>query len=178
MAIYDLLSQYSGLPLYKFLGGYRDQIETDFTASAAAERKYALLLKEGHLLHRRDIAANTSLTEGCSLLAFPICGEGCHLSVMIAPVSLIICIATKVSLFLATPRISRAKGRRLTFRAWSPATCSSSHAKKAEGKCIMLACTQLWQHAPLPLSARSVELVLLDGFKLIRELCMARRYWS
>ncbi|MCM3781454.1 dipeptide epimerase [Neobacillus mesonae] len=33
MAIYDLLAQYSGMPLYQFLGGYRDRIETDFTVS-------------------------------------------------------------------------------------------------------------------------------------------------
>jgi L-alanine-DL-glutamate epimerase-like enolase superfamily enzyme len=33
MAIYDLVSQISGLPLYKFLGGYRDRLETDFTVS-------------------------------------------------------------------------------------------------------------------------------------------------
>ncbi|SFM07430.1 L-alanine-DL-glutamate epimerase [Paenibacillus sp. 1_12] len=33
MAIYDLVSQFSGMPLYKFLGGYRDRLETDFTVS-------------------------------------------------------------------------------------------------------------------------------------------------
>ncbi len=33
MAIYDLLSQRSGLPLYQFLGGYKDRLETDFTVS-------------------------------------------------------------------------------------------------------------------------------------------------
>ncbi|AJY76765.1 mandelate racemase/muconate lactonizing enzyme family protein [Paenibacillus beijingensis] len=33
MAVYDLVAQYSGMPLYQFLGGYRDQIETDFTVS-------------------------------------------------------------------------------------------------------------------------------------------------
>ncbi|MCR8633008.1 dipeptide epimerase [Paenibacillus radicis (ex Xue et al. 2023)] len=33
MAIYDLISQLSGMPLYKFLGGYRDRLETDFTVS-------------------------------------------------------------------------------------------------------------------------------------------------
>ncbi|WP_223068452.1 mandelate racemase/muconate lactonizing enzyme family protein [Paenibacillus caui] len=33
MAVYDLVAQYSGLPLYQFLGGYKDQIETDFTVS-------------------------------------------------------------------------------------------------------------------------------------------------
>ncbi|MCS7460998.1 dipeptide epimerase [Paenibacillus doosanensis] len=33
MAVYDLVAQHCGLPLYQFLGGYRDQIETDFTVS-------------------------------------------------------------------------------------------------------------------------------------------------
>lgn len=33
MAIYDLISQISGLPLYKHLGGYRDRLETDYTVS-------------------------------------------------------------------------------------------------------------------------------------------------
>lgn len=33
MAVYDCLSQHCGLPLYQFLGGYRDSIETDFTVS-------------------------------------------------------------------------------------------------------------------------------------------------
>jgi o-succinylbenzoate synthase len=33
MAIYDLVSQIGGLPLYRFLGGYRDKLETDFTVS-------------------------------------------------------------------------------------------------------------------------------------------------
>lgn len=33
MAVYDLVAQYSGMPLYQFLGGYRDRLETDFTVS-------------------------------------------------------------------------------------------------------------------------------------------------
>ncbi|SEQ08542.1 mandelate racemase/muconate lactonizing enzyme family protein [Piscibacillus halophilus] len=33
MALFDCLAQVANLPLYQFLGGYRDQIETDFTVS-------------------------------------------------------------------------------------------------------------------------------------------------
>lgn len=33
MAIYDCLAQHCGLPLYQFLGGDKDEIETDFTVS-------------------------------------------------------------------------------------------------------------------------------------------------
>jgi len=33
MALYDCLAQHSNLPLYQYLGGYRDQLETDFTVS-------------------------------------------------------------------------------------------------------------------------------------------------
>ena len=33
MAIHDILAKYAGLPLYQFLGGYRDTLETDFTVS-------------------------------------------------------------------------------------------------------------------------------------------------
>ncbi|WP_210366586.1 dipeptide epimerase [Bacillus sp. REN3] len=33
MALYDCLSKHCGLPLYQFLGGYRSEIETDFTVS-------------------------------------------------------------------------------------------------------------------------------------------------
>ncbi|OIK13677.1 dipeptide epimerase [Bacillus sp. MUM 13] len=33
MAIYDCLSQFCKLPLYQFLGGYRKEIETDYTVS-------------------------------------------------------------------------------------------------------------------------------------------------
>lgn len=33
MAIYDLVAQRSGLPLYQFLGGYKNRLETDFTVS-------------------------------------------------------------------------------------------------------------------------------------------------
>ncbi|SFS57540.1 dipeptide epimerase [Paenibacillus sp. 453mf] len=41
MAIYDLLAQYSGMPLYQFLGGYRDRIETDFTVSVGSVAEMA-----------------------------------------------------------------------------------------------------------------------------------------
>jgi o-succinylbenzoate synthase len=39
MAVYDLVGQYCGLPLYQLLGGSKDRIETDFTVSvnSAAE---------------------------------------------------------------------------------------------------------------------------------------------
>lgn len=33
MALYDCISQNCGLPLYQFLGGFRNEIETDFTVS-------------------------------------------------------------------------------------------------------------------------------------------------
>lgn len=33
MALYDCLSIHCGLPLYQFLGGYKEEIETDFTVS-------------------------------------------------------------------------------------------------------------------------------------------------
>lgn len=33
MAIYDLAAKAAGLPLYKFLGGFRDELETDYTVS-------------------------------------------------------------------------------------------------------------------------------------------------
>jgi o-succinylbenzoate synthase len=33
MALYDILAQHCRLPLYQFLGGYRNQIETDYTVS-------------------------------------------------------------------------------------------------------------------------------------------------
>lgn len=33
MALYDCISQHCGLPLYQFLGGHKDEIETDFTVS-------------------------------------------------------------------------------------------------------------------------------------------------
>ncbi|TVY08596.1 dipeptide epimerase [Paenibacillus cremeus] len=39
MAIYDLVAQYCGLPLYQFLGGYKDQIETDFTVSVNSPKE-------------------------------------------------------------------------------------------------------------------------------------------
>lgn len=33
MAVHDILAKYAGVPLYQFLGGYRDTLETDFTVS-------------------------------------------------------------------------------------------------------------------------------------------------
>lgn len=33
MALYDLFTQEKGIPLYKYLGGYRDKVETDITIS-------------------------------------------------------------------------------------------------------------------------------------------------
>lgn len=33
MAVHDILAKYAGVPLYQFLGGYRDILETDFTVS-------------------------------------------------------------------------------------------------------------------------------------------------
>ena len=33
MALYDLYTQELGMPLYKYLGGYRDKVETDITIS-------------------------------------------------------------------------------------------------------------------------------------------------
>ncbi|WP_026692288.1 dipeptide epimerase [Peribacillus kribbensis] len=33
MAVYDCLSQHAGLPLYQYLGGFKSEIETDFTVS-------------------------------------------------------------------------------------------------------------------------------------------------
>lgn len=39
MAVYDLVAQNCGLPLYQFLGGYQDQIETDFTVSVNSPKE-------------------------------------------------------------------------------------------------------------------------------------------
>jgi o-succinylbenzoate synthase len=39
MAVYDLVAQFCGLPLYQFLGGYKDQIETDFTVSVNSPKE-------------------------------------------------------------------------------------------------------------------------------------------
>lgn len=39
MAVYDLVAQYCGLPLYQFLGGYKDEIETDFTVSVNSPKE-------------------------------------------------------------------------------------------------------------------------------------------
>lgn len=41
MAIYDLLSQYAKLPLYQYLGGYRDNLTTDFTVSVNEPKEMA-----------------------------------------------------------------------------------------------------------------------------------------
>lgn len=41
MAVYDGLSQYCGLPLYQFLGGYRSELETDYTVSVNSPREMA-----------------------------------------------------------------------------------------------------------------------------------------
>ena len=38
MAIYDGLAKQAGLPLYQYLGGYRDQLETDYTVSKPSAR--------------------------------------------------------------------------------------------------------------------------------------------
>lgn len=39
MAIYDLVAQNCGLPLYQFLGGYKNQLETDFTVSVNSPKE-------------------------------------------------------------------------------------------------------------------------------------------
>ncbi|WP_028550843.1 dipeptide epimerase [Paenibacillus sp. UNC451MF] len=39
MAVYDLVAQYCGLPLYQFLGGYKDELETDFTVSVNSPKE-------------------------------------------------------------------------------------------------------------------------------------------
>ncbi|WP_058302123.1 dipeptide epimerase [Gorillibacterium timonense] len=39
MAVYDLIGQQCGLPLYQLLGGYKDQLETDFTVSVNSPRE-------------------------------------------------------------------------------------------------------------------------------------------
>ncbi|MGG3573185.1 dipeptide epimerase [Bacillus gobiensis] len=41
MAVYDGLSQYCGIPLYQFLGGYRNQLETDYTVSVNSPKEMA-----------------------------------------------------------------------------------------------------------------------------------------
>lgn len=41
MAIYDLLAQHSGLPLFQFLGGYKNTLETDFTVSVNEPKEMA-----------------------------------------------------------------------------------------------------------------------------------------
>jgi len=42
MAVHDCLSQHCGLPLYQFLGGYRDSIDTDFTVSVNSPTEMGL----------------------------------------------------------------------------------------------------------------------------------------
>ncbi|WKA54045.1 dipeptide epimerase [Planococcus shixiaomingii] len=41
MALYDLIAQHAGLPLVEFLGGYRKEIETDFTVSVNSPEEMA-----------------------------------------------------------------------------------------------------------------------------------------
>jgi L-alanine-DL-glutamate epimerase-like enolase superfamily enzyme len=41
MAIYDLLAQQAGLPLFRFLGGYKNTLETDFTVSVNEPKEMA-----------------------------------------------------------------------------------------------------------------------------------------
>ncbi|MNB78966.1 L-Ala-D/L-Glu epimerase [compost metagenome] len=41
MALHDLAAQQAGLPLYRFLGGYRDSCRTDFTVSVDAPERMA-----------------------------------------------------------------------------------------------------------------------------------------
>ncbi|MFG6118213.1 mandelate racemase/muconate lactonizing enzyme family protein [Thalassobacillus sp. B23F22_16] len=41
MAIFDCLSQYAGMPLFQFLGGYRNRLETDYTVSVNEVQKMA-----------------------------------------------------------------------------------------------------------------------------------------
>ncbi|GED72940.1 L-Ala-D/L-Glu epimerase [Brevibacillus reuszeri] len=55
IALYDLISQRAGMPLYQFLGGYRDKLETDYTVSVNSPKEMgedaAAYLKEGfHVL--------------------------------------------------------------------------------------------------------------------------------
>jgi len=51
MALYDLISQRAGMPLYQFLGGYRNQLETDYTVSVNSPKEMgedaAAYLKNG-----------------------------------------------------------------------------------------------------------------------------------
>lgn len=39
IALYDLLAQKAGMPLYQMLGGYRDQLETDYTVSVNSPKE-------------------------------------------------------------------------------------------------------------------------------------------
>ncbi|MFN2745891.1 mandelate racemase/muconate lactonizing enzyme family protein [Bacillus sp. z60-18] len=52
MAVYDCLAQMCGLPLYQFLGGYRREMETDFTVSVNDPEEMgkdaARYIKEGY----------------------------------------------------------------------------------------------------------------------------------
>lgn len=41
IALYDLMAQQSGLPLVQFLGGYREELETDFTVSVNSPEEMA-----------------------------------------------------------------------------------------------------------------------------------------
>ncbi|KIL38943.1 L-alanine-DL-glutamate epimerase [Gordoniibacillus kamchatkensis] len=39
MAVYDLVAQHCGVPLYQFLGGYKNEIETDYTVSVNSPKE-------------------------------------------------------------------------------------------------------------------------------------------
>lgn len=41
MAVYDCVSQHAKMPLYQFLGGYRDKLETDYTVSVNSPQEMA-----------------------------------------------------------------------------------------------------------------------------------------
>lgn len=51
IALYDLISQRAGMPLYQFLGGYRNELETDYTVSVNSPKEMgedaAAYLKDG-----------------------------------------------------------------------------------------------------------------------------------
>ncbi|HEK85808.1 MAG TPA: dipeptide epimerase [Candidatus Aminicenantes bacterium] len=55
MALYDLLGKSSGLPLYKLLGGYRSNFETDLTTGLNTPEKMVESVKESLSLGYRQI---------------------------------------------------------------------------------------------------------------------------
>ncbi|PKR77463.1 dipeptide epimerase [Halalkalibacillus sediminis] len=76
MALHDCLAQMAGLPLYQLLGGYRDQLETDYTVSvneppemAEDAQRYinqgfdALKIKVGKDLIEKDIERIQAIRE-------------------------------------------------------------------------------------------------------------------